>query len=350
MTEPLTFGVVGCGEITSLRRADELAAAENAEIGVAMDVVEHLARDIGDRFDVPWTTEYDAVLSNPAIDAVYLAVPHDLHAPQAIRAAEAGRHVLVEKPIATSVAEADEMIATCDEAGVTLGVFLVRRYSATHERVRELVTAGAIGDVVGTDVEIMIDKDDSYWESGYTGRVQTDWRKDAERSGGGVLSINGIHNADALRDITGLEAVRVAAEYDTFATDVEVEDLASVTMRYDSGAIGSIRAGSFAVGSPPDETVGGDRIYGTEGTIIHADPIRIRTTTEEYGEPGTWSSIEVSSAEAPGTRLFEDYVASVRAGEQPRASGPEAMRSLEVIEAAYRAGETGETVELPLAR
>ena len=352
MSDELMFGIVGCGEITSKRRADSFAAADEADIGMAMDIVDSLAEDIGERFDVPWTTEFEAVLADPEIDAVYLAVPHDLHAPMTIQAAEAGKHVLVEKPIATTVADADDMIAACDRANVTLGVFLPRRYGATYEQARSLVDAGTIGEIVGTEVEIMVDKASSYWEGGYTGRVQTDWRKQKERSGGGVLLINGIHHIDALRELTALEVTRLYAESDTFATDVEVEDFASVTLRYENGGIGTIHVSSFAQREPRAESIKGDRIYGRNGTIVIADPMRVRTRVDDvYGSPGEWDTVEVDAFElTSGVRLINDFVHAVQTSTEPRTSGMEGMRSLEIIEAAYRSAECHQPIELPIDR
>lgn len=351
MSDPVTFGIVGCGEITSKRRAEMFDETAGAEIGIAMDIVEELARDIGTRFDVPWTTEFDDVLENTAIDAVYLAVPHDLHAPQAIRAAQAGKHVLVEKPIATSIAEADEMIETCQREDVALGVFLHRSFSETQERARKLLNEGLIGEIVGAEIEIMVDKDDSYWEGGYTGRVETDWRKKKERSGGGVLSINGTHNIDALRQLTGLECERVYAEYDTFATDVEVEDFISATLRYDNGAIGTIHASSIAQRDPPDAKLRADRVYGTEGTLLVSNPIRLRTTrSTEYGEAGEWTEVDVPVNNSDSDPLIGDFVDAVRSGREPRISGVDGLKALEVIEGAYRSGKRQQMVELPVER
>jgi UDP-N-acetyl-2-amino-2-deoxyglucuronate dehydrogenase len=350
MTEKLTVGVIGCGEITSKRRASQFDTATNVRIRMVMDVNRDVAEDISDRFGVPYTTDQDELLSRDDIDVVYIATPHHLHTPQAIAVAEAGKHVLVEKPISTSLSGADEVIDTCRHNGVKLCVCDPCRYGVEYQTASELIDSGYLGEIVGTKIAIMARKPDSYWEGGYTGRVTSQWRASEEKSGGGVLSINGVHNIDGMRYLTGLEAERVFCEYDTFATPVAVEDFCVATVRYTNGGIGIIETSSFLQDGPYDETLRGDRVYGTKGEIIIADPVRIRTNDDtDLGDGETWHQIPTADRPAAGVRLIEDFTTAITHDTEPPVTGEDGRVAIELVHAAYRAGQSEKPVSLPLS-
>lgn len=349
MTDQITVGIIGCGEITSKRRADQFVAASNVRLGMAMDIEETLAKDIGERFDVPYTTDQHDLITRDDIDFVYIATPHHLHAGQAISAMEAGKHVLVEKPITIDLDSATEVIETYAKHRVTLSVCETYRYHSEYRTAKELIDAGYLGDIVGTKINIWARKPDSYWEGGYTGRIETDWRKSRETSGGGILSTNAIHNIDGMRYLTGLDAERVACEYDTFATPIDVEDFCVVTVRYENDAIGLIETSSFLQDAPYEESIRGDRIYGTEGELVVGNPVRIRTNAEtDLGDGETWHQISPEDLRPAGVRFIEDFAASVLSDTEPPVTGEDGRKALELVTAAYTAGSKGETVSLPL--
>src|SRR5207248_5485086 len=119
--ERLRIGMIGCGEIAAAT-AKGIRESEHAAIAAVMDTNAAMAEDLGRRYDVPWTADAAELLAHADVDAVYIAVPHYLHAPLTVQAAQAGKHVLCEKPIATTLADADRMIAACAEAGVFLSI------------------------------------------------------------------------------------------------------------------------------------------------------------------------------------------------------------------------------------
>lgn len=348
MADQLTVGIIGCGEITSKRRADQFVAAANVRIGMAMDIDETVAQDIGERFDVPYTTDQHDLLDSD-IDFVYIATPHHLHAEQAIAAAEAGTHVLVEKPITIDLDTATDVIETCKKRGVKLSVCETYRYHPEYRKAKKLIDAGYLGDIVGTKITIWARKPDSYWEGGYTGRIETEWRKSRETSGGGVLSTNAIHNIDGMYYLTGLDAERIACEYDTFATPIAVEDFCVATVRYENGAIGLIETSSFLQDAPYEESVRGDRVYGTEGELVVGDPVRIRTNAEtDLGDGETWHQLSLDDLQPAGTHLIEEFADSILTDTEPPVTGEDGRTALELVVAAYTAGSKGETVTLPL--
>src|SRR5579875_930730 len=178
-TETVRIGMIGCGEIAAAM-AKGIQAAEHAAIAAVMDVNEGMARDLGTTYGVPWSCDAAELLAREDVDAVYIAVPHYLHAPLTVQAAQAGKHVLCEKPIATTLADADRMIAACAEAGVFLSIAFDAQITPAYQRLHALVMEGAIGDVIGTRIVALIDKPASYWSSGWSGRIATDWRTSRE--------------------------------------------------------------------------------------------------------------------------------------------------------------------------
>ena len=343
--EKVRFAIVGCGEI-AVQTAQGMAEAPHVEIALTMDIELALAQDLAQRHAGRATSDFEAVLADPAIDAVYIAIPHDLHAPLAIAAAQAGKHVLLEKPIATNVADAKRIIAACAENQVTLGIAFVGQVDADCRRLRQLIAEGLIGKVVGIRYAALADKPAYYWHGGYTRRVHTDWRISKARSGGGIVIMNLIHDFNTIRFITGLEAVRVFAEYGTFATPVEVEDLAFATLRYDNGAIGSVEAGSAIRGGSMGAE--GDRIFGTHGQIIIGRHPRVYSLEGGQGiAANEWVPI---AAEQPSARysIAEGYATALLEGRQPPVTGEDGLKALEIVEGIYRSGETGRPVTLPL--
>ncbi len=345
MTPKLRFGFVGCGEIAAAT-ADAMQEVDNASITVVMDTNPDLAADLGERVGATATTNLEEVLNSPLVDAVYIATPHHLHAPMVIQAALAGKHIMVEKPLATSVADGLQMIETCRRAGVKLSVCYVTRYYPACQEAHRLVRSGAIGDIISFSIREVFAKQAGYWEGGYTGRAKTDWRKFWQTSGGGVLNINISHNLDRMRFITGLEAARVYAEYATFATSVEVEDLIAVILRMTNGAIGSIHAascvpgGSSVVGSAPH----GDQIYGTQGAIVYSYSDRVWLATSrgaEMANRAEWREVEIKD---PGvdarTHYIEEFVEAITAGKTAPISGEDGLAIVKIVQAAYESGRT----------
>lgn len=347
MKRKVSYGLIGCGEI-AVQSAKAIDRSDASEIAMVQDVNEEMARDLADKYDVPYCLEWDELLANKCIDAVYCAVPHYLLPEAAMAAAAAGKHVIVEKPMATTLAAADAMIDACREAGVVLSVAFCSRYTERARLVKEMIEDGAIGKVVGIDFGQYAYKPQSYWSGGWTGRVKSDWRTSKQKSGGGVFLMNLIHSVDLLRYLTGLEVVSISAFLDTFKTDVEVEDYLVATMRYDNGAIGAVRTSTIVEGKAPPEALEGDRIIGLDGQIfvatenIHAFFSR---PYKDYGA-GTWHSVRGGDPWGGREEMFTDFSKALMCGKKPGIAALDGRKALEVCLGAYRSGETGQVVSL----
>ncbi|MBM4047470.1 MAG: Gfo/Idh/MocA family oxidoreductase [Planctomycetes bacterium] len=250
-------------------------------------------------------------------------------------------------PIATTVADGREMIAACRKAGVKLSVFLCMRYAPSIVKAKELVEKGAVGKIFAIRIQALGDKPAAYWTGGYSGRAKTDWRVSKEKSGGGILIMNAVHNIDAMRFITGLEATRVYAEYGTYATPVEVEDMIYVTLRYSNGAVGSIEGCSCVKGGLGDGQFRADRIYGADGQLVLTSPVKLFTTKTLDGiAPNKWQEVPQGPAVDTRTRYIEEFVDAVRAGKEPPITGEDGLAALAIIAAAYESGVTCRAVSL----
>src|SRR5215207_325040 len=342
----LRIGMIGCGEI-AVRMATAIASSEHAQHVMVMDTQAALAQDLGEQYGIPWTDRVGDLLANPAVDAVYIAVPHHLHAPLTIQAAEAGKHVLVEKPIATTLADAEAMIAAARANGVWLSVNFHAQVDPICQAARDLVSQGVIGEVIGTRIVFRGDKPASYWTSGYSGRVATDWRVKKATAGGGVLIMNGIHDLNTMRFITGLEVIRVYAEYGTYGTPVEVEDFIAVTYRYDNDAIGTIEAGSAIRGRNPLHDV--DRIYGTAGQILLGEPLQLYTTVSRDGfRANEWQELTVPplTTEEQQTAMADGFAGPIVLGDRPTIAAEDGLAVLAIVLAAYQSGAEGRPIRL----
>jgi len=357
VSEKLRFGLIGLGEIAYKSTGRLLQHTEKSVAVAGMDPVPQIAASFEEEFGIPCSTSLDDLLGNPDLDAVIVSTPHDLHVPLGIKAAEAGKHVIVEKPMATTLADADALISACRSAGVLCSSKEGgTRYQPATEKTRELIASGAIGDVMATQVFGASNKPASYWTGGYTGRVQTTWRRHKSESGGGVFLMNYIYDVYRIRYVTGLEVTRVFAEYDTFKTPVEVEDFITVSLRFDNGAVGTFFAGSCASGGRRSGIRGtqatGNRIFGTEGQIVFRDGDLV--VYSEGGADdvpaGEWTELTFDPELTRNSFgvYFDRFAEAVFEGRTPDVPGEEGRRNLEVLLAAYRSGKTHEPVALPM--
>jgi predicted dehydrogenase len=281
---------------------------------------------------------------------VYIATPHHLHAPLSLQALEAGKHVLVEKPIATTIEDADAMIAKAKEMGRKLHVAYSAQVSDAMVQLRDWIAQGMLGQVTGLRIVFRSDKDPSYWYGGFTLRVRDEWRKYWRSAGGGPLIMNTVHDLNTMRFLTGLEAARVYAEFDTYTTPtIQVEDYITLVIRYQNGAIGSLEAGCTLPGRDPLN--GANRIYGEKGQIVFPQGAPRIYLREPWGEvPGDewWDMPADAPDPAPRKTMIEKYARSVLEDLDIPASGWDGRQALEIIVAAYESGRTHQPVDLPL--
>jgi len=346
--DKMGIGIIGCGEIAVIHSIG-ISKTKNARIVMVMDINITLAKDLGEKYNVPYTDKIDELLFCKDVEAVYIAVPHYLHVPIALKAAQAGKHIMIEKPISTNLKDADTLIQECKKRNVKLSTCFVLRYQAQIIKARELINQGAIGKIIAISINSIADKPFSYWTGGYSGRAKTEWRMSKEKSGGGVLIMNASHNIDYIRFITGLEAKRVYSEYGTFTTPVEVEDVLFAIIVYENGAIGVINASSCFRGTKKLENpvAMADKIYGSEGQIILTNPLQI-FITKNFGDlkQNEWNQIKLDQPYDLRQKYVEEFVDAIREGKEVPITGEDGRKALEIVVAAYESGKTHKPVEL----
>ena len=325
------------------------AIAANAEKGAHLVAMGHYNQarfaEIEHRFGVPCMLEQELLL-NPAVDVVCICTPSGQHSEQAIRAAEAGKHVLVEKPMAISMANADAMIAACQKNQVTLGVAFPNRTKPLFQEIHRSIRSGQLGDLTLGLANIPFHRPQSYYN-------QAKWRGTWALDGGGVLMNQGIHLIDLLAWYMG-DPVEVRAFAHTLHQQIEVEDTLSASLRFKNGALAAINATTTASpGFPPRI-----EIYGTRGGVqVEGDlPVRWMLDGQAASSNSYSAQIGVSQprqstsvpAAGPGanprsistdghTALVRDFIDAVRDHRPPLVDGAEGKRSLAIILAIYQA-------------
>ena len=349
MTEssPIRFGIVGCGT-ASIPVCEAIANSPLTELTAVYDVKHDLANDISQRFHVPIMESLDELLSNKMVDATYIAVPHFLLAPITMQVLEAGKHALTEKPLAITLQQIDMLIRLAAAQQLALGVFYEMRYAPAHASARQLIQAGAIGNIIGVQIQTLIDKPLTYWQSGYTARSVNPWRGIKVQAGGGVVLMNTSHLLDALSYITGLIVTSVSAEIGTLVSNVEVEDTATATLRFNNGAIGSLIAGAHINGAHNEEYF---HLYGTEGQLrlpdpYGSDPLKfyLKRAWDDFAAE-QWHSIPVESVPVY-QRAIEDFAKAVQSRECIPIDAKAARQVLAVVLGIYQSAAEKRTISI----
>lgn len=349
MPEParLRFGILGCGN-ASIPVCEAICASPLAELTAVYDTNRDLAADISQRFHVPLMESLEELLTNQMVDAVYIAVPHYLLAPLTRQVLEAHKHALTEKPLAITLDEIDQLTSLAAGLHLALGVFYEMRYAPAHAAARELVQAGAIGNIFAVQLQTLIDKPLGYWKSGYIGRSRDPWRGIKAQSGGGIVLMNTSHLLDALFYITGLVVSRATAVLGTLVAKVEVEDTASAILQFNNGAIGSLIAGAHVSGSHAEERFS---IFGTEGQIHVPDPygsgpLRIYLKKKTRGfAAGQWHAIDFEPV--PIYRCaIEDFVRAVQSSQRIPIDAQAARQVLSVVLGIYRSAAENRPISI----
>jgi len=269
----------------------------------------------------------DALLSDPAVDAVYISTTNELHKAQTLAAAAAGKHVLCEKPLALTLDDAREMVAACDKAGVVMGTNHHLRNAASHRRIRELVQSGAIGKPLYARV----------FHAVYLPPHLQGWRLNKPSAGAGVILDITVHDADTLRFILGSEPVEaVALSQQAGMAESGLEDGVMSAVRFDNNALAQLHD-AFTVKFAGT----GLEIHGSEGSILGRDvmtqrPVGRVTLRNAQGE--TDVPLDHENLYARGLRAF---VGAIRGEGPPAATGEDGVRSLATALAVLEASQTG---------
>lgn len=344
MKTELSFGLVGSGRI-ALKHAEILGAGHvsGARLAAVCDIDPGRAKTLGEKYGVPaYSSLQEMVDMGPHIDVINVLTPSGDHADTAIEAAALGKHVVVEKPMALRVEDADRMIESCDTAGVRLFVVKQNRYNPAIMALRRALEAGRFGKLVMGSARVRWCRDQAYYD-------QDEWRGTWAEDGG-VFSNQASHHVDILEWMLG-EPESVFAKTRTALVDIEVEDTGIAMMKFRNGALGVVEATTAA---RPTDLEGSISILGENGTVVVGGFAANRIDTWSFSEelPGDRSIVADANQDPPTVYGFghipylQNAVDCINKDSPALVDGLEGRRSLELISAIYESVETGTEVSL----
>lgn len=339
----LKFALVGCGRIA--KRHSELLGLNqipNACLAAVCDVKPDRAAAIGEKMKVSHYTDMHEMMQKESVDVVVVLTESGLHADHVVALAPYGRHIVVEKPMALSLADADRMIMACDRAGVKLFVVKQNRFNVPVVKLREAVEQGRFGKIVMGTVRVRWSRTQQYYD-------QDAWRGTWAMDGG-VLANQASHHVDMLEWMLG-QPVSVFAMAKTALVNIEAEDTAVVLLRFVNGAFGVIEA---TTAIRPKDLEGSISILGEKGTVVIEGFAVNQMKTWNFIEPlpGDEDVLANYSVNPPNVygfghqAYYEQVVDSILNNTQQLVDGLEGRKSLELISAIYESVETGREVSL----
>lgn len=257
----IRFGVIGAGGIADRRTIPGLLKCDKAELVAVMGPNAERTERLRAKYNAKYAyTNEEELLKNPEIDAVYIASPVDMHLPQAKLAADYGKHILLEKPLALTVEDAEELLAYCEARGVRVAAGFMMRFGTSVNEMKRAYESGRIGKLISAYAHF------TCWYPDIPGS----WRQIKEKGGGGALMDMGVHMIDLIHYVTGARTRQVAAMHDTLAFKYEVEDSSNVLLRLENGALCTVQS-NFSI---PDEAAKWRfELFGTKGRLMGSEII-----------------------------------------------------------------------------
>ena len=264
MTTVVRWGIVGCGWVARDYVAPGLRAAPSAELIVLCDPdAGAMGRTAAETPGAVCTSDLAEFLQTPGLDAVYVATPNHLHRPITEAAARAGKHVLCEKPMANSPADADAMVTACSAAGVQYGTAFDQRWQARHRRLRELIQSGRLGTVTAVRIHYACWTPPDWVPPGQT--THDNWRVDPARAGGGAFIDLAPHGLDLTQFLLGEPLIEAVCLLQRRVFDYPVDDGAVLAGRFQSGALLSMNVAYNCPDAYPRRTL---EVIGTDALAV----------------------------------------------------------------------------------
>ena len=342
MERKIGFGIIGCGVIADFHANALFGLSEEAVLVGVADARLPAAERFAKEKQVRAFASVEEMLACPEIDVVTICVPSGLHAELAIKAANAGKHIIVEKPMAITKEQLDAMEEACTRNGVMLSSVAQSRFTSGVRKAKQAIEDGYLGKMVCADVYMKFNRTQEYYNTG-------GWRGTKAMDGGGALMNQGIHGVDLLLYLAG-DVKSVYAVSKTLARQIEVEDTLSAVLEFKSGATGVIQATTSVYPGYPRRL----ELNGDKGTIVLEEGNLVRWDMEDTTLPAvTLKSNVRSSASAPTdfsadnhTKQFKDVIQALRNGTKPLVDLREGRRAVDLILAIYQSAEERRVIEL----
>lgn len=340
------FGIVGVGNIAGFH-AKAIGLVEGAELVACHARTRASGEEWSREHGCDYASTLDELLSRNDVDAVAITTPSGTHADIGVQVAQAGKHVLCEKPIDITVQKVDQLIEACDSNGVLLGAIFQSRFGEGARAAKRAVESGRFGELTQCSAYIPWFRSKEYYAS-------AGWRGTWALDGGGALMNQGIHAVDLLLWLAG-EVAEVSARCDTRLHDIEVEDNAVAWLKFTSGALGVIQ-GSTACYPGESKRV---ELKGERGSITLVDDVpalwqfeeaapedkevlRLQQNASIGGGASDPKAISVDGHRAQ----YADFVRAIQENREPAVPGREGRRAVQVIRAIYESSQSNSVVTL----
>ena len=344
------LGIVGCGMIAEFH-AKAIAEVPSAKLVGCYSSKYSVAKKFGDTWGVTAHRSLESMLADETIHAVSVCTPSGAHLEAAVAAANAGKHVIVEKPLEVTLKRCDKIIAACNKNKVQLATIFPSRFQQASKLLKNAVDSGKFGTLSMGDAYVKWYRTQEYYDSGK-------WRGTWELDGGGALMNQAIHSVDLLTwmmgpvvDVTAKTALRAHKR-------IEVEDVAVAVLRFECGALGVIEATTAAYpgwlkrieihGSHGSACIEEEDITKWQFAKMTAKDNRIVTEFQNRTATGGGAGDPTAIGHAGHREQLKDFFKAIKKGSAPAIDGSEGRRSVEIIRAIYKSAKTGKTVNLPL--
>jgi len=340
MGKTLNFGLIGCGRIAP-RHAQSLAEIEGAHLVAAADIIPSRAENFHKQYGAEPYTDYRRLLDRKDLDVITICTPSGLHAGMGIEALQAGKHVIVEKPMALSLETADALIEAARTANRKLCIVLQNRYNPPMLDLRGAVDAGKLGRLMLGSATVRWFRPQEYYEDEWHGTLAMD---------GGALMNQSIHHIDALQWLMG-DVESVFAYTATLAHKMEAEDVGVASLRFKGGALGTVEGSTLTY---PENLEGSVAIFGEKGsakvggTALNRKVFwKLAGELEHEKEMLTREQVDPPSVYGYSHRaVIMDMIDAVLTDCAPKTHGLEGRRSVAVVLAIYESARTGKPVDM----
>jgi len=342
MSKKLNFGIIGIGHVSSIH-AQCIQQLETCRLVAVCSRSEEKAKKAGQEYGVAYHTNFIEMIQRRDIDAVSICTPSGMHLEPALAAAQAGKHVIIEKPIEITLERADHIIRACQEAKVKLAVIFQHRFDEATQKLKIAVQKMALGKLILGDAYVKWHRTPQYYASG-------GWRGTLQWDGGGALINQSIHTIDLLQWIMG-PVTSVYGKIGTFTHHIEGEDVGLALLTFESGAMGIIEGSTSIYPGFPERL----EIHGEKGTVI-LEGGNIKTWAI-HGEPAIGPS-DPSTSKKSGAAdpmaigiaghlaQYRDFIDAIVNDREPLVNGMEGRKALEIVLAIYQSSREKRVVYL----
>ena len=345
MEKKIQIGVIGCGKIAQIRHLPEYAANPAVKLYGLYDLNAARTASLAEQYGAKAFSSYQELLDDPAIDAVSVCTANSFHCEVTVAALQAGKHVLCEKPMATTLAQCEQMVAAAQGSGKFLMIGHNQRLARAHAKAKELIVQGEIGDIVTFRT--------AFGHAGpetWTIDPQNVWFFDKKLAAFGAMADLGIHKTDLIQFLTGQHVVEVSAYLGTLDKKlpngelIGVDDNAICIYRMSGGAVGTMTASWTYYGAEDNSTV----LYGTKGMMrIYDDPSYSIAVVKKSGERVLYDIDRIQTNDnQTKSGVIDLWVDSLVNNKAPEISGEEALYAMRAVFAAMESAETGRRITI----